>query len=79
MQQHNNGLVVICCASAGVGRATAHRFAAAGYRIGLLARDAAGLAATHDGPQPPRAIAKPATPARTDHRCACDSEDLLQP
>ncbi|MBV4484055.1 SDR family oxidoreductase [Pseudomonas sp. SWRI153] len=39
-------LVVISGASAGVGRAVAHRFAAGGYRIGLLARDPAGLAAT---------------------------------
>ena len=48
MDQQNNGLVVICGASAGVGRATAHRFAAAGYRIGLLARDEAALAATRE-------------------------------
>lgn len=48
MAQQKNGLVVICGASAGVGRATAHRFAAAGYRIGLLARDEAGLAATRE-------------------------------
>lgn len=41
-------LVVISGASAGVGRAVAHRFAAGGYRIGLLARDPAGLAATQD-------------------------------
>jgi len=41
-------LVVISGASAGVGRAVAHRFAAGGYRIGLLARDPAGLAATQE-------------------------------
>jgi short-subunit dehydrogenase len=46
MDEQKNHLVVICGASAGVGRATAHRFAAAGYRIGLLARDEAGLDAT---------------------------------
>ncbi|VEF11936.1 short chain dehydrogenase [Pseudomonas fluorescens] len=48
MDQRNKSLVVICGASAGVGRATAHRFAAAGYSIGLLARDEAGLASTQD-------------------------------
>lgn len=48
MDQQNNGLVVICGASAGVGRATAHRFAAAGYRIGLLARDEVGLESTRE-------------------------------
>jgi NAD(P)-dependent dehydrogenase (short-subunit alcohol dehydrogenase family) len=36
--------VVITGAAAGVGRATAHRFARAGARIGLIARDAAALA-----------------------------------
>ncbi len=36
--------VVITGASAGVGRATAHRFAHAGARIGLIARDEAALA-----------------------------------
>ena len=41
-------MVVISGASAGVGRAVAHRFAAGGYRIGLLARDPAGLAATQE-------------------------------
>lgn len=35
--------VVVCGASAGVGRATAVAFAQAGYRVGLLARSAAGL------------------------------------
>jgi short-subunit dehydrogenase len=35
--------VVITGASAGVGRAIAHRFAAAGCRLGLIARDAAAL------------------------------------
>jgi short-subunit dehydrogenase len=48
MDENIKYLVVICGASAGVGRATAHRFAAAGYRIGLLARDEAGLAATRE-------------------------------
>lgn len=48
MDQQKNDLVVICGASAGVGRATAQRFAAAGYRIGLLARDEAALAATSE-------------------------------
>src|SRR5690606_1398284 len=38
-------VVVICGASAGVGRATAHAFAAAGYAVGLLARSGEGLAA----------------------------------
>ncbi|MBC3270206.1 SDR family oxidoreductase [Pseudomonas sp. SWRI81] len=46
MDQQNNDLVVICGASAGVGRATAQRFAAGGYRIGLLARDEAALTET---------------------------------
>jgi len=36
-------VVVITGASAGVGRAVAHRFARAGWRIGLIARDAAAL------------------------------------
>ena len=36
--------VVITGASAGVGRATAHRFARAGARLGLIARDADALA-----------------------------------
>ncbi|TBU73691.1 short-chain dehydrogenase [Pseudomonas daroniae] len=39
-------VVVICGASAGVGRATAHAFAAAGYSIGLIARSDEGLALT---------------------------------
>ncbi len=38
-----NQVVVITGASAGVGRATARRFARAGARIGLIARDAASL------------------------------------
>lgn len=38
--------VVICGASAGVGRATAHAFAAAGCRLGLIARGEQGLAET---------------------------------
>src|ERR1700761_4307269 len=36
-------VVVITGASAGVGRAIAHRFARAGWRIGLIARDARAL------------------------------------
>jgi NAD(P)-dependent dehydrogenase (short-subunit alcohol dehydrogenase family) len=36
-------VVVITGASAGVGRATVHRFARAGWRIGLIARDADAL------------------------------------
>lgn len=36
-------VVVITGASAGVGRAIAHRFASAGWRIGLIARDATAL------------------------------------
>lgn len=35
--------VIITGASAGVGRAIAHRFAREGDRIGLIARDAAAL------------------------------------
>lgn len=38
--------VVICGASAGVGRATAHAFAEAGYRLALIARGEQGLADT---------------------------------
>ncbi len=38
--------VVICGATAGVGRATAHAFARAGYRVALIARGAEGLADT---------------------------------
>src|SRR3569833_277902 len=38
-------VVVITGASAGVGRATAHRFARAGWRIGLIARDRDALEA----------------------------------
>ena len=45
-------VAVICGASAGVGRATAHAFAAAGYAIGLIARSQAGLAQTADELQP---------------------------
>ena len=37
------GVVVITGASAGVGRAIVHRFARAGWRIGLIARDVASL------------------------------------
>lgn len=38
--------VVICGATAGVGRATAHAFAREGYRVALIARGADGLAET---------------------------------
>jgi NAD(P)-dependent dehydrogenase (short-subunit alcohol dehydrogenase family) len=41
-----NQVVVITGASAGVGRATARRFARAGARVGLIARDAASLEET---------------------------------
>jgi NAD(P)-dependent dehydrogenase (short-subunit alcohol dehydrogenase family) len=44
MKRNDCPLVVICGASAGVGRATAHAFAAAGYAVGLLARSDEGLA-----------------------------------
>jgi len=37
--QKNSETIIITGASAGVGRATAHRFAKAGARIGLIARD----------------------------------------
>lgn len=40
---HSPGVVVITGASAGVGRAIVHQFARAGWRIGLIARDAAAL------------------------------------
>ena len=36
-------VVVVTGASAGVGRAIAHRFGRAGYSIGLIARDAEAL------------------------------------
>jgi NAD(P)-dependent dehydrogenase (short-subunit alcohol dehydrogenase family) len=42
----HNQVVVITGASAGVGRATARRFARAGARVGLIARDAASLEET---------------------------------
>jgi short-subunit dehydrogenase len=42
-QQSRRDVVVITGASAGVGRATAHRFARAGARVGLIARDQAAL------------------------------------
>lgn len=45
MKKDDCPVVVICGASAGVGRATAHAFAAAGYAVGLLARSDQGLAA----------------------------------
>lgn len=43
MQTMRNKVVVITGASAGVGRATAHQFARAGARVGLIARDAEAL------------------------------------
>lgn len=46
MEEQSAPVVVICGSTAGVGRATAHRFAAAGYRVGLLARGEQALAAT---------------------------------
>ncbi|WP_457970623.1 SDR family oxidoreductase [Pseudomonas sp. R4-84] len=46
MDERNPPVVVISGSTAGVGRATAHRFAAAGYRVGLLARGEQALAAT---------------------------------
>ncbi|MBC3372749.1 SDR family oxidoreductase [Pseudomonas sp. SWRI92] len=48
MDERTPPVVVICGATAGVGRATAHRFAVAGYRVGLLARGEQGLAATQE-------------------------------
>ena len=46
MNDVDRPVVVICGASAGVGRATAHAFAAAGYVVGLVARSEEGLAQT---------------------------------
>jgi len=44
LRAHETGrTVIVTGASAGVGRAVAHRFASAGDRIGLIARDAAAL------------------------------------
>ncbi len=40
---HSTQVVVVTGASAGVGRAIVHRFARAGWRIGLIARDADAL------------------------------------
>lgn len=48
MDERNLPVVVICGATAGVGRATAQRFAASGYRVGLLARGEQALAATQE-------------------------------
>lgn len=48
MDERNPPVVVICGATAGVGRATAQRFAASGYRAGLLARGEQALAATQE-------------------------------
>ena len=46
MNDVDRPVVVICGASAGVGRASAHAFAAAGYAVGLVARSDDGLAQT---------------------------------
>lgn len=46
MNDVDRPVVVICGASAGVGRASAHAFAAAGYAVGLVARGDEGLAQT---------------------------------
>ncbi|KHK66336.1 SDR family oxidoreductase [Pseudomonas frederiksbergensis] len=46
MDERTPPVAVISGSSAGVGRATAHRFAAAGYRVGLLARSERALADT---------------------------------
>lgn len=46
MNDVDRPVVVICGASAGVGRASAHAFAAAGYAVGLVARSDEGLAQT---------------------------------
>lgn len=46
MNDVDRPIVVICGASAGVGRASAHAFAAAGYAVGLVARSEEGLAQT---------------------------------
>ena len=43
VQQHSAPVVVVTGASAGVGRAITHRFSRAGWRIGLIARDAEAL------------------------------------
>ncbi|HTO61238.1 MAG TPA: SDR family oxidoreductase [Bradyrhizobium sp.] len=43
VQGRSAQVVVVTGASAGVGRAIVHRFARAGWRIGLIARDAAAL------------------------------------
>jgi short-subunit dehydrogenase len=48
MKISTDSVVVVTGASAGVGRATALRFARAGAQIGLIARDAASLAAVAD-------------------------------
>jgi short-subunit dehydrogenase len=48
MDERNPPVVVICGSTAGVGRATAHRFAVSGYRVGLLARGEQALAATEE-------------------------------
>lgn len=46
MTEQHRPTVVICGATAGVGLATAHHFAAAGYGVGLIARSEQGLTLT---------------------------------
>ena len=52
MSRSERPVVVICGASAGVGRATAQAFAAAGYAVGLVARSSEGLAEAVNALQP---------------------------
>ena len=60
VQSGSARVVVVTGASAGVGRAIVHRFARAGWRIGLIARDAAALAAgTSSTRTAPRSIGRP--------------------
>lgn len=76
-------VAVICGASAGVGRATAHAFAAAGYAIGLIARSQAGLAQTAEELQlhgvPMLAIAADVSDADALASAAQRFEDELGP
>lgn len=83
MDQHEKTLVIISGASSGVGRATAHRFAAAGYRIGLLARDEEGLSATQKELDrydiEAMAISVDVTDARAVEAAALQMENTLGP